>query len=217
MSNQASAVSPFEALDRLVSGNQRFVSGEHTHADRIGESRRKDLSNGQAPFAAILTCADSRTPPEHIFDAGLGELFVCRNAGNIVDEVILGSIEYSAAHTGCPLVCVLGHTSCGAVGATLAAARNPESHETHNVDDIIRRIMPAVMATAEGQTDDKEWTDTAAKKNVVNSCKHFMQRSPLLKDMVLKGRFGVVGAWYDLGSGTVEILYKTIDPLNVAA
>jgi carbonic anhydrase len=202
-------VSPEEAVERLLEGNKRYRNQESSNAKRLDESRRRELTGGQAPFASVLTCADSRTPPEHIFDAALGEVFVCRNAGNVLNDATLGSIEYAAVHTGCPVVVVMGHSSCGAVGAAVAAATAPDAHETHNVDDIIRRIMPAVMATAEGQTDEKEWIDMAAKKNVLLSCRHILQRSNLLRRRVREGAFAVAGAWYNLESGKVSVLFKT--------
>jgi carbonic anhydrase len=205
-------LSPEKAVKRLLEGNERYRSQEPTNVTRLDESRRKELTGGQTPFASILTCADSRTPPEHIFDAALGELFVCRNAGNVVDDVTLGSIEYAAAHTGCPVVVVMGHNACGAVAAAVAAAKDPDVHETHNVDDIVRRIMPAVMSTAEGQTDEREWADTAAKKNVLFSCRNILQRSNLLRKKVRKGTYAVAGAWYDLESGRVSVLLMTSLP-----
>lgn len=208
------SVTPEQAVERLLEGNARYQGGQPSHAGRLDASRRQELTAGQAPFASVLTCADSRTPPEHIFDAALGELFVCRNAGNVVDDVTLGSIEYAAAHTGCPVVVVMGHNSCGAVGAAVATAKDPDAHETHNVDDIVRRIMPAVISTREGRTDDRDWTDTAAKKNVLFSCRHILQRSNLLRKKVREGTFAVVGAWYDLESGKVSVLFKTSQPAS---
>jgi len=197
-------MSPTDALNRLKEGNQRFSTNALSHTQRIDDARRQELTGGQAPYAAVLTCADSRTSPSHIFDGALGELFVCRNAGNLIDEVTLGSIEYAAAHTGCPLLCVLGHNKCGAVGAAVAAAKDPAAYETHNVDDIVRRLLPAVLATRGVSEDDGVWTDEAAKKNVQMVCEHVKQRSPLLRDLMDKGDFKVVGGFYDLGSGQVE-------------
>ncbi len=200
------SLDPMQAYEKLMEGNGRFCAGELDSAARISSARRQELTAGQAPFAAVLACADSRTPPEHIFDAALGELFVCRNAGNIVDEVILGSIEYAVAHTGCPLVCVLGHNKCGAVGATVAAAKDPTAYETFNVDDIARRIMPAVLATRAGQPDDAAWIDAAARKNVELTCRKMVRQSPLLAAKVEADQAIICGAWYDLGSGAVEVI-----------
>ncbi|MCK4231382.1 carbonic anhydrase [candidate division WOR-3 bacterium] len=202
---------PLDALDNLRKGNARALAGERIYGSGIGPERLQELIGGQAPYATILTCADSRVPPEHIFDAGFGDLFVCRNAGNVLDEVTLGSVEYAAAHTGCPLFVVLGHTGCGAVGAAVAVVKNPDAYESHNVDDIIRRLLPAVLSTKppdlyRDKIDDPAWVDAAAYKNVKNVCNQTTQRSPLLKTLIKKGIFQVVGAFYDLASGQVEFM-----------
>jgi carbonic anhydrase len=197
---------PSAAFEKLMEGNERYTENRLGSLSRIGDERRQELTGGQSPFAAVLACADSRTPPEHIFDAALGELFVCRNAGNLIDEVTLGSIEYAVAHTGCPLVCVLGHNSCGAVGATVASAKDPMAYETFNVDDIVRRLMPAVLATREGQSDDGEWTDAAARKSVEITCQKMVRQSPLMADKLRKGEVMIFGGWYDLGSGKVDVI-----------
>jgi carbonic anhydrase len=197
---------PREAKEKLIAGNRRYTENSLTSPQRMGEDRRRELTGGQSPFAAILCCADSRVPPEHIFDAALGELFVCRNAGNLIDEATLGSIEYAVAHTGCPLVCVMGHNSCGAVGAAVAAAKDPSLHETPNVDDIVRRLLPAVIATQKEGQSHTEWVNAAAVRNVKDSCGHTLQRSPLIEGKVDRGECAVVGAWYDLASGKVELL-----------
>lgn len=197
---------PQEALERLLEGNARYASGATTHAARLTAERRRELTGGQAPFASVLTCADSRTPPEHVFDAALGEIFVCRNAGNVLDDVVLGSFEYAAAHLGCPLLVVLGHDRCGAVGAAVSMVKDPAAHESPFVDEIARRLMPAVIATREGQRDDAAWTDAAARRNVTDVCRQVGQRSGLLRDRIARGHYRVVGAFYDLASGRVELL-----------
>jgi carbonic anhydrase len=199
-------MSPRKAKEILVAGNRRYVEGSQTSIRKLGSDRRRELVGGQSPFAAILTCADSRVPPEHVFDAALGEVFVCRNAGNLIDEATLGSIEYAVAHTGCPLVCVMGHNSCGAVGAAVAAAKDPSLHESPSIDDIVRRLLPAVIATRRHGQSDAEWVDAAAVQNVKNSCVHTLQRSPLIKEKVEGGECAVVGAWYDLASGRVDFI-----------
>lgn len=202
---------PQEALELLLEGNRRFLEGRMTHVNRVTADHREDLVDGQEPFAAVIGCADSRKPLEHIFDAGLGELFVCRNAGNLVDEVSLGSVEYAAAHTGCPLVVVLGHNNCGALGAAVTAAGDPDFHESPSIDEIIRRLLPAVLWARENEPDESKLVDTAAKKNVANGCRHIFERSPLLRKRVREGNLAVVGAWYDLGAGGVEVLMSTLD------
>lgn len=199
-------ISTGEAYERLMEGNRRFVTGETTLGNGAGAERRAAVVGGQSPFATVLTCADSRVPPEHIFDVGLGELFVCRNAGNLLDELILGSIEYAAAHLGCPLICVLGHTSCGACGAAVAAADQPEVSESPNVDDILRRLAPAVMATRSSDRTGHEWAEAVARANVRLVCQQLFQRSRLLSERSESGQLLVMGAQYDLASGLVEVL-----------
>jgi carbonic anhydrase len=204
MTTTTQSMSPAAAFRKLREGHQRFQSESPIHGSGVGASRREELLSGQAPFATVLTCSDSRVSPEHIFDAGLGDLFVCRNAGNLLDELTLGSIEYAAAHTGCPLLMVLGHQSCGAVTAAVSAAENPEAHETHNVDDILRRLMPPVLATRNG-SGTAAWVERAIRKNVEGVCRQITQRSPLLKGMIDAGEYRVVGGIYDL-NGPVRFL-----------
>ncbi len=189
-----------------MQGNSRYVEGNLTHRDRVHAGRRAELAAGQAPFATVLGCADSRTSPAHIFDAGLGELFVCRNAGNLVDEVTLGSIEYAASHTGCTLLMVMGHNRCGAAGAAVAAARDPGAFESHNIDDIVRRMLPAVLATRREGAGDPEWIDATARQNVLLVARQVVQRSSLLQDMVEAGDFMIASGFYDLETGRVELL-----------
>ena len=129
-----------EALQMLKEGNARFTKGEMSVKDNYDVIRSK-LTRGQKPFAIVLSCADSRVAPEIYFDQKLGDIFVIRNAGNVVDDVVLGSIEYGAEHLGSPLVVVLGHTSCGAVTAACEGGELPE-----NIEAIVRKIKPSVKA-----------------------------------------------------------------------
>ncbi len=135
-----------EALQLLKEGNERFVKGELCPKDTYEEDR-KTLSGGQVPYAIVLCCADSRVAPELYFDQRLGDIFVIRNAGNVVDEVVLGSIEYGAEHLGSPLVVVLGHTSCGACTAAVQGGEVPA-----NIGEIMKKIAPSVT---EGATVDE--------------------------------------------------------------
>ena len=140
------ATSANEALQKLIDGNKRFVTGQFALKD-LGDARREELVKGQKPFAVILTCSDSRVPPEHIFDQGLGDIFVVRNAGNVVDPVTLGSIEYAVEHLLAPLVVVLGHDYCGAVKAAVDGGEAPGS-----IGAIIAKLLPSVeKAKATGQ------------------------------------------------------------------
>jgi len=203
---------PAEAYQRLMSGNRRYVSGCMHQGAGVDEQRRRALTGGQRPFATVLGCADSRVPPEHLFDAGLGELFVCRNAGNLVDELILGSIEYSVVSLGCPLICVLGHGSCGACGAAVAAAAQPGVSESPNIDDILRRLSPALCATrgqhvnSDGPEGRAAWAEDVARVNVELVCRQLFERSRVITAYAEEGRVEVMGARYDLGSGSVEVL-----------
>ena len=147
-----------QALEKLVEGNKRYFLLKQSHPNQ-GIERRKEVKNGQKPFAVIVGCSDSRIPPEIIFDQGLGDLFVIRVAGNIVDDVALGSIEYAASHLGSQLVVVLGHSKCGAVTATV------QGGEVHgHIGSIVKAIAPAVER-AKAETGDL--TDNSIKANAL--------------------------------------------------
>jgi len=189
---------PKEATQLLVEGNARFVAGKGQHS-RQDPGRRSELATSQHPFAVILGCADSRTSPEILFDQGLGDLFVVREAGNVLDDHALGSIEYAAEHLHSPLIVVLGHERCGAVAAardTVASNGHAEGH----IASLVDAIRPAVEASA---GKDAEATCKANVRNVVEALK---KSEPLLKPMLEKGEIQVVGAYYDLDTGTVTFL-----------
>lgn len=198
--SEESGISADEALKLLVDGNNRFVSGK-LEAKNLGDERRKELTQGQKPFATILSCSDSRVPPEHIFNQGLGDIFIIRVAGNVVDPIELGSVEYGAEHLNVPLVMVLGHRDCGAVKATLAGGE-PEG----NIGAIVKKIAPAVN-TAKGKTTDKDaLLDTAIEENVRLTVNALTEKSPLLKHLVENGKLKIVAGIYDLSSGKVKLL-----------
>ena len=215
MTNKTNSLTPEGSLQRLLEGNKRFVEEKTDRGAGWGKDRRLAVVEGQSPFASVLTCADSRVPPEHLFDAGLGELFVCRNAGNIPDEIAIGSLEYAVAHTGCPLLMVLGHSSCGAMSATVEAAINPEIHESPCVDHVVRRLLPSAMVTRHEDQPKKEWINGGARRHVTDACRHILRASPLISEAVDEGLTGLVGGFYDLSSGKVEILV-TLDMVNQA-
>ena len=199
-----SAVSPADALKRLSEGNARFARGAALHPD-VGVLRRKSLVGGQHPFATILACADSRVAPELIFDQGLGDLFVIRVAGNVVDDTVLASIEYSVIHLGSPLVMVLGHERCGAVTATLEALAgkgSPEDRET-KIGALADLIAPAVRAVPP-QAPDK--LDAAIILNAERAAAAILTGSPPLRSRVQSGALKVVSARYDLALGTISHL-----------
>lgn len=190
-----------EAYTKLMEGNKRFVSGNLMQKD-LGDARRKELAKGQHPFAIVVTCSDSRVSPEIIFDQGLGELFVVRVAGNVVDSIALGSIEYAAEHLHAPLLIILGHTHCGAVTAAVDEKGKPEG----NIGAIVKKIVPAVKKARAKGGSREEVIANAIKENVLLVEKEIEEKSPLLKHLIEKGELKVVSAVYDISSGTVEVI-----------
>ena len=191
-------VAPAEAISKLKEGNGRYTGGNLQHPGQTAE-RRAELAKSQYPFATILSCSDSRVPPEIVFDQGLGDLFVVRVAGNVIDDHGLGSIEYSVDHLGVRLIVVLGHQSCGAVQAareTIAAKSKAPGH----IQSLVTAIQPAVEATAKG---DLEATIKANVKDVVQALR---SSTPILKAKVDSGDLRVVGAYYSLDTGAVTFL-----------
>ncbi len=189
------------ALKELVDGNQRYVTGKVTHPHQT-EQRRQELAPHQEPLAIVLGCADSRVPPEVIFDQGLGDLFVVRVAGNIVDEeAVMGSLEYAVEHLHTSLLMVLGHKACGAVKATVEALSKNEEGEGH-LKYIVNAITPAV---AEGRNKPGDVLDNAVRANVLRTVGQLKQ-TDLFAAAIRDRRLKIVGAYYDLGNGKVELL-----------
>jgi len=190
-------MNPNDSIQELVDGNMRFYGGKANHPNQA-EARRYELLAGQHPFAVILTCSDSRVPPEIIFDRGIGDLFVIRTAGNVVDDVAIGSIEYAVEHLHTSLVVVLGHQGCGAVSAAVKGG-DVGGH----IASIIHRIQPAVAA-AKGLVGDT-LTNTVDLNvwNVVNKLK---ASQPILGGLVKNGTIKIIGARYDMDSGKVNLL-----------
>jgi carbonic anhydrase len=186
-----------EAIQRLKDGNKRFVENKAAH-ERQQADRRAKIAKGQQPFAIVVCCSDSRVPPEIVFDQGLGDLFVIRTAGNVVDDVGLGSIEYAVEHLGTRLVVVLGHDRCGAVSAAVAGG---EAHG--HVQAIVNAIRPAVEKV-KGQPGDP--VDNAVRANVTETVKKLSAAAPILPDRIKAGKLTIVGARYDLDDGRVEFL-----------
>lgn len=190
---------PDEAFRLLLAGNQRFVTGEpeHPHQDA---SRRASLVPGQNPFAVVFGCSDSRPAVELVFDRGLGDLFVVRNAGHVVGPEALGSIEYGVSLLGCPLVVVLGHSSCGAVAATRSAlAGGPPA--TGYVRDIVERVTPSVLAARAAGIEDP---DAIVDEHIRNTVDLLLERSGALAGEVAAGRAAVVGLRYQLADGSAR-------------
>jgi carbonic anhydrase len=199
-------VPPYEAITLLREGNERYASMNRLADPGVGPAARKPLTEGQWPYATILGCSDSRVPPELIFDEGLGRLFIVRNAGNIIEPVSLGSIEYASLHSTSRLVVVLSHESCGAVGATVKAFEHPSAKDTPAIDTIIQTIMPAVeKAKKTTGLSGKELVDAAAKENAKMMIAKILEESKALKEMVDHGKLKVIGGYYSLETGKVEL------------
>jgi len=195
-----------DALQRLKDGNQRFVSMTRLPDPGVCHYTRKLLCKGQWPFATILCCSDSRVPPEIVFDAGLGDLFIVRVAGNVVDSKLLGSIEYATLYSTSRLIMVMGHEFCGAVNAAVHLFEHPEINHTDGINDIVSELMPAVnKVQAETNLADEELVDAAARENVKMVCKKILEDSAPLRNLVDKGKVKIIGAYKMLSSGTVEI------------
>lgn len=188
-------------LSELHEGNLRYASGKVIHP-HSGASWRASLTSGQHPKAVVLGCADSRVPPELIFDEGLGDLFVVRVAGNVADPEDIGSIEYATEHLGVHLVVVLGHLSCGAVNATIEAV-NAGTKPEGNLGLIESEIIPAIE-DAKSQGGEKGLAERAVHANVKRVEAALRQRSPVLAKLAQEGQLQIVGAVYDLESGLVE-------------
>lgn len=183
------------ALLRLRSGNDRFVKGAST-AVPLGTVTRQSLTREQHPFAMVLSCADSRVPPEYVFNAGLGELFVVRSAGEVVDRSVMASLEYGAEHLHIPLLVVMGHESCGAVTAAVQA----EHGEGPNLDYLVTHIR-AGMHLSPGERHELRQAVLENVEQVINDA---MTSSQILRSAATSGHLQIVGAYYELGSGHVE-------------
>jgi len=208
-------VSPDEALQKLMDGNKRYVENQMTGNKLCDLPTRTSLSKSQKPYAIILSCSDSRVPPEMIFDKGLGEIFVVRVAGNIPDPVVLGSIEYAAEHLGSPLVMVLGHERCGAVTATVDA--KGKSTGSANIDAIVKAIEPNVKPATKNcdackgenkcsETKKSEFVECVIDANAKTVAANLTKKSKILKHLVDEKKIKIVAAKYDLDDGMVTLL-----------
>jgi carbonic anhydrase len=196
-SEPTASVSPDQALARLTEGNGRYVSGQMHHPNASGD-RRAELAKGQHPFAVVLGCSDSRVPPEIVFDQGLGDLFVIRDAGNTLDNEVLGTIEYAVEHLGSRLIVVLGHEGCGAVIAAVGGGAVPGHIKT-----VTDAIAPAYRES-KSQPGDKVHNCVLA--NARRSARRLRVTAPILKHLAEKGELKVVAADYDIATGKVEFL-----------
>jgi len=199
-------ISAVEALQRLLDGNARFVSGVRSLDAMVSHTRLDEFTAGQQPFAVILGCSDSRVPVEIVFDQGMGDLFVIRVAGNVVAPSQIGSVEFAAERFSTKLVVVLGHSRCGAVQATLEQLRGPAERQSPNLTSIVSRIEPSVAAVLEnaGESDDSELERLAVRANVRASVEALKHGSDILEDLVARDKLLIVGAEYSLDSGVVD-------------
>jgi carbonic anhydrase len=199
-------ISAQEALQRLREGNQRYVEETRSSDTLTGRVRRRAVADSQEPFAVILGCSDSRVPAEIIFDQGLGDLFVIRVAGNIVAPSQIGSVEFAADRFGLRLVVVLGHSSCGAIIATMEELSRGQKEPSRHMRSIVDRIRPSVQAfIGTSIANDKDaLTHHAVRANIRMSANHLRHGSDVLEQLIDNNGLVVVGAEYDLETGVVE-------------
>ncbi|WP_456620095.1 carbonic anhydrase [Bradyrhizobium sp. P5_C12] len=193
-------LAPDAALKRLMEGNARYVDGVSRRHDFKHE--REALAGGQNPFAAVLSCADSRIAPEYAFDSGRGDLFVCRVAGNFAGVETIASMEYAVAVLNAPLILVLGHDSCGAVDATLKAIKDNTSPPGH-IPSLVDAIAPAAKAAMQQGGDV---LNKAIRQNVIDNVAKLKSAAPILNAAVEQGKVKVVGGIYRLTTGTVDLI-----------
>ncbi|MEW6748309.1 MAG: carbonic anhydrase [Candidatus Micrarchaeota archaeon] len=188
---------PKQAMDRLMEGNKRFLEDKMVH--KTFAARREELKGGQKPFATVVCCSDSRMVPEYTFDVGLGDIFTVISAGNVVDAIAIGSIEYAVAHLHTPVVVVLGHEKCGAVTAAY------DKHREGNITAIMEKIEPAIAGVK--RTDDKA-ADVmkCAEANVKAVIVEIMEKSEITRKAVESGKTKLVGAMYHFSDGSVRLL-----------
>ena len=194
-------MTPSQVVEELKKGNERFRAGKMVPRDYIAE--KKSSSKGQYPAAVILGCLDSRVPAEIVFDTGIGDTFIGRIAGNVVNDDMLGSMEFGCAVSGSKVILVLGHTACGAIKGAI------DDVELGNLTGLLARIKPAITATkfdGEKSSKNAEYVDAVAKTNVVVTLSQIRRRSPILEDLEKKGTISIVGAMYNLDNGVVSFL-----------
>lgn len=195
-------MTPEQALELLKAGNARFVGGCMVNRDL--REQVSATASGQYPFAAILSCQDSRTSSEVLFDLNKGDAFSIRIAGNIVNEDVLGGLEFSTKLMGAKLIAVIGHTSCGAIRGAI------DSAELGNLTALLGRISPAVASALDGQrrdSNDSKQVEAVAKENVLLAMRQIRERSPIIRDMIDAEQVGLVGGMYNLSTGRVKF-YK---------
>lgn len=200
------AITPKIAMDLLIEGNKRFVSNLKVNRNLLQQVN--ETSSGQFPFAVILSCIDSRTSAELIFDQGLGDIFSIRIAGNIINEDILGSMEFACKIAGSKVIVVLGHSKCGAISGAC------DHVEMGHLTTLLKKIKPAIDAETTVLHDrtakNREFVEKVAALNVKLTKDAIMERSPILKELIESGKVGIVGAMYDVMTGSVEVYEETL-------
>ena len=184
------------ALQKLIEGNNRFTSGKLADKE-LGAGRRQELSKGQNPFAVIVSCSDSRVPPELLFDQALGDIFVVRTAGNVVDAIAIGSVEYAVEHLQTSLVVVMGHENCGAVKAAVDGGETEGS-----IGAIIDKIEPSLAKAKAAGATGAQLYEAATDENIMSTIRD-LQESPVIQHLLASGNLTLAGAKYHLGSGEV--------------
>ena len=191
-----------QAIALLKQGNERFLKDQSEQIN-ISSERRTTLKDGQSPYAVVISCSDSRVSPSHIFNAGLGEIFEIRVAGNVLDDIALGSVEYGAEHLGCPVIVVMGHECCGAVTATYNAVTKKEKVEGH-ISSIVDEITPSVVSTHSSSIED------ASHENVYHVTEQ-IKADEAIAHLIKEGKVKVVGAYYTLDGKVTFLDEKTAE------
>ncbi len=193
-------LTPEQAFDVLKEGNKRFVANLKVNRDLL--QQMGETAAGQFPFAVVLSCMDSRTSVELVFDQGIGDIFSIRIAGNVVNDDILGSMEYACAAAGSKLVVVLGHTRCGAVKGAC------DKVEMGNLTDLLKKIEPAIEKTAAAKANltKEQYAEVVAQANVLQAMDEIVERSSILRDLYKEGKIGIVGGIYSVETGKVNFV-----------
>lgn len=194
-----------EALDKLIEGNKRFAAGNSVHPNRCSETKNA-LLNQQKPFAAVLSCSDSRVPVEIIFDAGLGDIFTVRTAGHVLSKEVLGSLEYAIKNLSVKLIIILGHENCGAINTAIQTFQNKNYNElSENLQSILNHIYPALDNI---NYDNDDFLNSAIKSNILYQMKDLIKKDSYIEKKVQDGEIALIGAIYSLTTGKVEIVKK---------
>lgn len=197
------------ALTRLIEGNRRVVEGKQSKKE-MNDQTRKILSKGRHPFAAVLSCSDLRVPPEYIFDQGFGDLYVVRTAGNVVDPIAIGSIEYGIERLHVPLLVILGHQNCGAIAAAYEATVHPKKdrggHTRDSFGRIVNKIIPAVVKAKSAAKTKRAVLDEAVRENARNVKKELLAKSASIRKLVAERKLRIAIGEYNMESGEVKFL-----------